>query len=120
MKLGVPMRMVADGVEALHVLTAERQHFDAVLMDCEMPNMDGYTATERLRQWEHSEGRAPLFICGVSAHVMGEFRERCFSAGMSDFIAKPIRREELLRVLGLVLQKKSPAQEPGMTGSSEQ
>jgi signal transduction histidine kinase/ActR/RegA family two-component response regulator len=104
-RLGVALRMVADGVEALHVLTAEREMFDAVFMDCEMPNMDGYTATERLRQWENSEGRSPLFICGVSAHVMGEFRERAMQVGMSDFIPKPIRREELLRVLEVVQQR---------------
>jgi signal transduction histidine kinase len=95
-------RLVGDGVEALHVLTAERQSFDAVFMDCEMPNMDGYTATQRIRQWEHAEQRNPLFICGVSAHVMREYRDRAFAVGMDDFVAKPLQRSELERVLGLV------------------
>ncbi|HEX6592944.1 MAG TPA: ATP-binding protein [Moraxellaceae bacterium] len=98
-RLGSSLRVVADGVEALHVVTAERQPFDVVLMDCEMPNMDGYTATLRLRQWEQAEGKPPLYICGVSAHVMHEYRQRALEAGMNDFIAKPIRRSELESVL---------------------
>lgn len=105
-KNGTPLRVVVDGVEALHVLTSERQHFDVILMDCEMPNMDGYTATRRLRQWEAAEDRAPLYICGVSAHVMQEYRDRAMSAGMDDFIAKPVRRDDLQHVLELALRRK--------------
>ncbi len=105
-KSGVSLRIVADGVEALHVLTAERQAFDLVLMDCEMPNMDGYTATQRLRLWEKAESRSPLYICGVSAHVMPEYRARAIAVGMDDFIAKPLRQEEVQRVLELALRKK--------------
>lgn len=105
-KAGVALRIVVDGVEALHVLTSERQSFDLVLMDCEMPNMDGYTATRSLRQWEQVEARSPLYICGVSAHVMPEYRERAMAVGMDDFIAKPVRQEELQRVLELALRKK--------------
>ncbi len=105
-KSSTTMRVVVDGVEALHVLTSERQAFDLVLMDCEMPNMDGYTATQRLRQWEEVEGRSALYICGVSAHVMPEFRERAMTVGMDDFIAKPVRRDDLQRVLELALRKK--------------
>ncbi len=105
-KAGVVLRLVADGVEALHVLTSERQPFDLVLMDCEMPNMDGYTATARLRQWEQVEARPALFICGVSAHVMPEFRERAMAVGMDDFIAKPVRLEELQRALEMALRRK--------------
>lgn len=99
---GITPRIVGDGVEALHVLTSERQEFDAIFMDCEMPNMDGYTATERIRQWERAEKRAPLFICGVSAHVMREYRDRALVAGMNDFIAKPLQRGELERVLAVL------------------
>ncbi|MCC2636995.1 MAG: response regulator [Moraxellaceae bacterium] len=99
---GVTPRLVGDGVEALHVLTSERQVFDAVFMDCEMPNMDGYTATERIRQWEAAENRAPVFICGVSAHVIREYRERALAIGMDDFIAKPLQRDELERILAIL------------------
>ncbi|HET8730777.1 MAG TPA: ATP-binding protein, partial [Moraxellaceae bacterium] len=99
---GITPRVVGDGVEALHVLTAERQHFDAVFMDCEMPNMDGYTATERIRQWERAEQRTPVFICGVSAHVIREYRDRALAIGMDDFIAKPLQRTELERILAIL------------------
>ena len=99
---GITPRLVGDGVEALHVLTAERQHFDAVFMDCEMPNMDGYTATERIRQWEQAEQRPPVFICGVSAHVIREYRDRALAIGMDDFIAKPLQRTELERILAIL------------------
>ncbi|MES2918854.1 MAG: ATP-binding protein [Pseudomonadota bacterium] len=99
---GITPRLVGDGVEALHVLTSERQEFDAVFMDCEMPNMDGYTATERIRQWERAEQRPPLFICGVSAHVMREYRDLALVAGMNDFIAKPLQRSELERILAVL------------------
>ncbi|MDF2446746.1 MAG: hypothetical protein K0S46_1982 [Moraxellaceae bacterium] len=99
---GITPRLVGDGVEALHVLTSERQEFDAVFMDCEMPNMDGYTATERIRQWEKAERLPPVFICGVSAHVIREYRDRALAIGMDDFIAKPLQREELERVLEIL------------------
>ena len=98
-KHGVMPVMAADGVEALQRLTSSHAAFDMVFMDCEMPNMDGYTATERLRQWEAHQGVPPLFICGVSAHVLQEFRDRALQAGMNEFIAKPLRRDDLLRVL---------------------
>ena len=96
---GLGAVMTADGVEALQRLTAAHGDFDLVFMDCEMPNMDGYTATARLRQWEAAAGVRPVVICGVSAHVLQEFRDRAAQAGMDDFIAKPLRREDLLRVL---------------------
>lgn len=106
-KQGVAPQIASDGVEALHVLTSERQVFDVVFMDCEMPNMDGYTATRRLRQWEQVGQRQPLFICGVSAHVMSEYREQAMAAGMNDFIPKPLRAEELRRILDRVLRQQS-------------
>ena len=84
------------------VIPMGEQSFDAVFMDCEMPNMDGYTATERIRQWEQAEKRPPVFICGVSAHVIREYRERALAVGMDDFVAKPLQREELERVLAIL------------------
>ncbi|MDP2227041.1 MAG: ATP-binding protein [Moraxellaceae bacterium] len=97
-KHGITPVLVEDGEQALARMTSG-DAFDLVLMDCEMPNMDGYTATQRIREWEQAGGYAPVFICGVSAHVMTEFRERALESGMNDFIPKPLRRAELLRVL---------------------
>jgi signal transduction histidine kinase/CheY-like chemotaxis protein len=100
--MGAQPRMVNDGVEALNLLTTEHDAFDVVFMDCEMPHMDGYTATQHLRQWEQANQLAPVFICGASAHAMAEYRERALSLGMNAFITKPLRIEDLQRILELV------------------
>lgn len=93
-KLGCQVQVATQGVEALEWL--EREHFDMVLMDCNMPVMDGYEASRRIRQ----SGRWPeLPIVALTANAMPEERERCRAAGMSDYLAKPFRREELLALI---------------------
>jgi signal transduction histidine kinase/ActR/RegA family two-component response regulator len=106
-KQGLEAVMASDGVEALQHLISRHSDVDLVFMDCEMPNMDGYTATERLRQRESGTNLPRVYVCGVSAHVMPEFRMRALQAGMDDFIAKPLRRAELLRVLTEVAERKN-------------
>ncbi len=97
--LGVTAQQVEDGARALERLQTEHDDFDLVFMDCEMPVMDGYTATQRLREWEQAQGRKPVFVCGASAHALPEYRERAISAGMNDFITKPLRMADVQRVL---------------------
>lgn len=93
-KLGCQVQVAAQGAEALEFL--EREGFDLVLMDCNMPVMDGYEATRRIRQ----SGRWPqLPIVALTANAMPEERERCRAAGMNDYLAKPFRREELLALI---------------------
>lgn len=93
-KLGCEVVVAAHGVEALDQL--EVQAFDLVLMDCNMPVMDGYEASRQIRQ----SGRWPnLPIVALTANAMSEERERCRAAGMSDYLAKPFRREELAALL---------------------
>lgn len=93
-KLGCQVQLATQGVEALEWL--EREDFDLVLMDCNMPVMDGYEASRRIRQ----SGRWPeLPIVALTANAMPEERERCRAAGMSDYLAKPFRREELLALI---------------------
>ncbi|MQG95346.1 response regulator [Pseudomonas sp. MN1F] len=93
-KLGCQVQVATQGVEALEWL--EREDFDMVLMDCNMPVMDGYEASRRIRQ----SGRWPeLPIVALTANAMPEERERCRAAGMSDYLAKPFRREELLALI---------------------
>ena len=96
---GITPVSVTDGEQALRALTQEQQEFDVVLMDCEMPHMDGYTATQRLREWEQAHQRQPVYICGVSAHALPEFRQRALDAGMDDFVTKPLQIETLNQVL---------------------
>ncbi|MNO87400.1 Sensor histidine kinase RcsC [compost metagenome] len=93
-KLGCQVQVAAQGAEALELL--EQDAFDLVLMDCNMPVMDGYEASRRIRQ----SGRWPeLPIVALTANAMPEERERCRAAGMDDYLAKPFRREELLALI---------------------
>ncbi|NQD55447.1 response regulator [Pseudomonas sp. CM25] len=93
-KLGCQVQLATQGAEALELL--EQDAFDLVLMDCNMPVMDGYEASRRIR---HS-GRWPdLPIVALTANAMPEERERCRAAGMNDYLAKPFRREELLALV---------------------
>jgi len=93
-KLGCEVIVSGHGAQALEQL--ELHHFDLVLMDCNMPVMDGYEASRQIRQ----SGRWPqLPIIALTANAMPEERERCLAAGMSDYLAKPFRREELVGLL---------------------
>ena len=93
-KLGCDVVVAAHGGEALKQL--EQRTFDLVLMDCNMPVMDGYEATRQIRH----RGRWPkLPIVALTANAMPEERERCRSAGMNDYLAKPFRREELAALI---------------------
>jgi CheY-like chemotaxis protein len=89
-KLGCEVVISSHGGEALEALA--RDAFDLVLMDCNMPVMDGYEATRLIRQ--NSEW-LNLPIIALTANAMPEERERCKTAGMSDYLAKPFHREEL-------------------------
>ena len=89
--------MAGNGKEALTVL--ESATFDLVLMDVQMPVMDGFEATAAVRAQEKTSGKH-LFIVAVTAHAMVGDKERCLAAGMDDYITKPIRPQELTELLG--------------------
>jgi len=93
-ELGCRVTSVENGVEALAAF--KTQHFDAVLMDCQMPEMDGYQATAEIRRLEaeqRSKGTTP--IIALTANALEGDRERCLDAGMDDYLAKPFNRSEL-------------------------
>ena len=95
-KLGCHVEAVSNGAEALAAV--QRTLFDIVLMDCQMPEMDGYTATRHIREWEQSEarrGHTPLRIIALTAHVMKGDREKCIAAGMDDHLGKPASLDDL-------------------------
>ncbi len=93
-KLGCEVAVAGHGAEALAYL--EEQDVDLVLMDCNMPVMDGYEASRRIRR----DGRwADLPIIALTANALPDERERCRSCGMNDYLAKPFRREELSAML---------------------
>ncbi|MFT3868087.1 MAG: response regulator [Nibricoccus sp.] len=94
-KLGLRTDLAASGHELLSAM--ENKPYDLVLMDCQMPEMDGYEATRRIR----TSGRFPsLRIVAMTANAMQGDREKCLAAGMDDYMSKPIRVDELRRVLG--------------------
>jgi CheY-like chemotaxis protein len=84
------------GIQALEAL--EKQNFDLVFMDVQMPEMDGMEATARIREQEKLTGRHQIIVA-LTAHAMKGDRERCLAAGMDDYLTKPIRHEELDAIL---------------------
>jgi two-component system sensor histidine kinase/response regulator len=94
-RLGFATDVAGNGVEALEAL--ERQAYDLVLMDCHMPVMDGFAATERIRESERARARTP--VVALTASALASDRERCLAAGMDDHIAKPIDPDALAAVL---------------------
>jgi len=73
-------------------------------MDCQMPEMDGFEATRRIRNLEKAEpGRPRAHIVALTASVLERDRQLCITAGMDDFVAKPVRKAELIRALRKVL-----------------
>ncbi len=95
--LGCSVLLCADGRAALNSL--EQASFDLLLMDCQMPVMDGYEATRRLRDLEQRGGSAHLPVIALTAHAMEGDRERALSAGMDDYLSKPFKLEQLLELL---------------------
>ena len=91
--LGYDCDVAADGVETLEAL--ERTAYAAVLMDCQMPVMDGYDATRELRRREAEQGLPRLPVIAMTASVTEGERERCEAAGMDDFVPKPITPSDL-------------------------
>ena len=113
--LGIEATAAEDGHSALEALSRER--FSAVLMDVQLPGLDGYEATRRWRAIERQNGSGQhLRVIAVTAHAIEGERERCMAAGMDDFLPKPFRLSELAKVLARWLptsgQKKAVGPEP--------
>jgi PAS domain S-box-containing protein len=100
-RLGATVDVAKNGVEALNAAT--RQRFDLILMDCQMPEMDGFQATGAIRASEAPGGRRTPIIA-LTANAMQGDRERCVDAGMDDYLPKPVRSDEL----SLMLEKWVP------------
>ncbi len=83
----------------------EAKPFDAVLMDIQMPVMDGCTATQHIREKETASSRRRIPIIGITAHAFREDRERCIAAGMDEYLSKPFRPEELEDILSKSIAK---------------
>ncbi|MGH8491828.1 MAG: 7TM diverse intracellular signaling domain-containing protein [Moraxellaceae bacterium] len=97
-RLGITPLHAENGQLALALLQ-EHPEIDIVLMDCEMPIMDGYEATRQLRRLEAEQHRPRTTVIALTAHAMAEHRERCFQAGMDDHLAKPVMLKDLAAML---------------------
>ncbi|MCB1822022.1 MAG: response regulator [Candidatus Competibacteraceae bacterium] len=96
-KLGCQTEVAANGQLAL--LALERAHYDLVLMDCQMPEMDGFEATRRWRAREQAMNYSRLPIIAITANALEGDRETCLACGMDDFLSKPFRQKALEQVL---------------------
>ena len=94
-RMGCRVDTVANGKEAVEM--AQSIAYDIVFMDCQMPEMDGYEATQEIRRREAGARRVP--IVALTAHAMEGDRQKCLQAGMDDYVSKPIRREAIREVL---------------------
>jgi CheY-like chemotaxis protein len=94
-RLGLRADVAADGQEAVQMY--DMRPYDLILMDCHMPEMDGYAATAEIRRREGSRGRIP--IVAMTAEAMEGCRENCLEAGMDDYIAKPVKMDDLAEAL---------------------
>ncbi len=120
---GATVIPVNDGQEAVDYLRADRQSVDIVLMDLQMPNMDGYTATHLIRQ---ELGLEKLPIVALTAGAFQSLRDAAYAAGMDDFIAKPFNVEQLVSLIqrftgnssGISREETNPAEESGLLPST--
>jgi CheY-like chemotaxis protein/HPt (histidine-containing phosphotransfer) domain-containing protein len=108
--LAAEVTIANNGAEALELVAASP--FDAVLMDCQMPVMDGFTATRRIREMELRRGAKRLPIIALTANVMSEDREKCLAAGMDAHLGKPIEPAQLIEALCRFL--KAPVAAPAI------
>jgi CheY-like chemotaxis protein len=92
---GYTVDTAATGVEALELAAART--YSLILMDCQMPELDGYDAASAIRSFEGEDERVP--IVAITAHALGGERERCLEAGMDDFLPKPYFPDQLLEMV---------------------
>jgi signal transduction histidine kinase/DNA-binding response OmpR family regulator/HPt (histidine-containing phosphotransfer) domain-containing protein len=96
-KAGLTPETANDGVEAMDLLRDEQ--FDVVLMDCQMPRMDGYEATEAIRDRETRQGLMRMPVIAMTANAMAGDKERCLAVGMDDYLSKPVKPSNLENML---------------------
>ncbi|WP_286785552.1 MULTISPECIES: hybrid sensor histidine kinase/response regulator [Pseudomonas] len=118
-KRGYRIRLVSNGVAAVE----EYRHFprgvQAILMDCEMPEMDGFEATRRIRQLEREQDLPPVPIIALTAHILEEHRQQGAAVGMDDFLGKPLDSLLLYATLERYLPRPTPAAAPVVDGTDD-
>lgn len=107
-RMGCEVVQAENGLQAIDA--AVQSHFDVILMDCQMPEMDGFEATRQLRQQAYT-----LPIVAMTANAMQGDRERCLEAGMNDYLSKPVDPSKLQAVIARLLRQQPPSQSPHPT-----
>ena len=95
--LGYDHEVADNGAEAFKKIAENPGYFQLVLMDVQMPVLDGYAATKMIREHEIAHGYSRIPIIGVTAHVLTGDKDKCLNAGMDDYLGKPFNKDELQR-----------------------
>lgn len=98
-KIEIEPLFAEDGVEAVNAFDKADPRFDLIVMDCEMPEMDGFEATEKIREHERNRALTQVPIIALTAHVEAEHRQRVFNVGMNYYLTKPVTMEKLREAL---------------------
>jgi PAS domain S-box-containing protein len=114
--LGFEVEVAENGRQAVTAAGGDR--IDLILMDCQMPEMDGLTATETIRQLEIASGRCRLPIIALTAHAMQGDRDQCLAAGMDDYLTKPYSQVQLREIVLKWMPKKPPGYSTLLPGSA--
>jgi PAS domain S-box-containing protein len=115
-RMGAEVQVAVNGVEALQAL--RDADFDAVLMDCQMPQMDGYEATRRLRSPDGLVRNSNIPVIALTAHALATDRAKCMQAGMNDYLTKPINPTHLQQALTKALPSAGKRAEPSAPGGT--
>ena len=107
-KLNLQPDTASNGEEALLAMKAQR--YDLVLMDCEMPILDGFSATQQLRAWEIANQRVRTPVVALTAHILSEHKERARQAGMDGHMAKPVELSQLRELIEQWAAKRQQSQ----------
>ncbi|WP_293007063.1 ATP-binding protein [Nitrosomonas sp.] len=108
-RLNCEVIIVNNGAEAINAFTFH--HFDLILMDCNMPVMDGFEATRRIRALEQEKNAVPIPIVALTAHAFDHVRQECFAAGMNEHLSKPFDVAQLNQILQQFVSIRSPWRE---------
>jgi len=104
-KLGAKVSIVEDGNEAVDFYLSHVDSIDIILMDCEMPELDGFSATEKIRDIEIKSGYSRIPVIALTAHIIGDIERQCILSGMDDTIKKPISSSALSKTIRQHVEK---------------
>lgn len=104
-KAGLAVDVVENGLQAVERICQQEERYDCVLMDWEMPEMDGLSACKQIRAWENKNRKPRTPIVALTAHVLSDYEQQAYAAGMQGFLKKPIDQNALFQSLFLTLSK---------------